>query len=285
MTQKMNVCVLAGMVLVVVGVSAVLAHFQMIYTPKAALTLEDSSKISLKLIFTHPFEAGHTMNMGMDAEGKIHKPRKFGVMTAKGEKIKHTDLRENLKEMEFTSLTNKGKGYELSRRLKGMGDFVFYCDPGPYYEKAEDAYLQQITKVIVNRGGAITCWDKPVGLAVEIIPLDRPYALWTGNVFRGIVMRKAGDKMVPVPNAEIEVEYMNHEIIGNGFAKNAKVKAPQDAFVTQVIKANKDGEFSYGIPKAGWWGFAALGAGGELKHQGKELSLDAVIWVHAQDMK
>ena len=187
--------------------------------------------------------------------------------------------------MKFTSLTNKGQSYELTYRLKGMGDFAFYCDPGPYYEKSEDVYIQHVTKVIVNRGGLATGWDKPLGLPVEIVPLDKPYALWTGNVFRGVVMRKEGDKMAAVPNAELEVEYMNHAIVGNSFAKKAKVEAPQDAFVTQTIRANKDGEFSYGIPRAGWWGFAALGAGGEVKHDGKELSLDAVIWVHAQDMK
>lgn len=33
------------------------------------------------------------------------------------------------------------------------------------------------------------------------------------------------------------------------------------------------------------WGFCALGAGGELEREGKELSLDAVIWIQAVDMK
>ncbi len=33
---------------------------------------------------------------------------------------------------------------------------------------------------------------------VEIIPLDKPYALWTGNVFRGVVTCKGE----PVPDAE-----------------------------------------------------------------------------------
>jgi cobalt/nickel transport protein len=51
------------------------------------------------------------------------------------------------------------------------------------------------------------------------------------------------------------------------------------------IKANKDGEFTFGIPKAGWWGFAALGVGPDSEYKGKELSQDAVIWVQAKDMK
>ena len=267
--------------LVLCASTSAFAHFQMIYTPKAALGEGDSSKIPLTLVFTHPFEAGHTMNMGADASGEIHPPKMFTV-TAKGEQ---TDLLGKLKPITFKSLTNEGQGYAMDYRLKGMGDFVFCLDPGPYYEASEDIYIQQVTKVVVNKGGAPTDWDAALGLPVEIVPLDKPYALWTGNVFRGVVMRKDGDKMVPVPYAEIEVEYMNHEVKDNAFVEEAKVEAPNDTLVTMGIKANKDGEFSFGIPKAGWWGFCALGAGGELQHDGKELSLDAVIWIQAVDMK
>jgi cobalt/nickel transport protein len=76
------------MMLMVLCASAAFAHFQMIYTPKAALGEEDASKIPLTLVFTHPFEAGHTMNMGMGADGKIQPPAMFAVVN-KGEK---TDL-------------------------------------------------------------------------------------------------------------------------------------------------------------------------------------------------
>lgn len=254
------------------------AHFQMIYTPKSAFTAEDPKKIDLKLIFTHPFEAGHTMDMGMDASGKSHPPKKFGVKT----KDQDVNLLDKIKAFEFTSLTNKGTGWELKDfEVKGMGDFIFYLDPGPYFEKSEDSYLQQITKVIVNRGGVPTIWHEPIGLPVEIVPLDKPYGLWTGNVFRGVVLKDGK----PVPNSEIEVEFLNHPIEKNAFGKKEFVKAPQDAFVTQTIFADAQGVFTYAMPRAGWWGFAAVGAGGEMKYEGKDLSLDAVIWVQTVDMK
>ena len=71
----------------------------------------------------------------------------------------------------------------------------------------------------------------------------------------------------------------------NAFDANAQVEAPQDAFVTMTIKADANGEFVFGIPRAGWWGFCALGVGPQKTHNGKELSQDAVIWVQARDMK
>jgi cobalt/nickel transport protein len=246
-----------------------MAHFQMIYTPESAL--EKADNIDLRLVFTHPFEAGHTMDMGS--------PDQFFVIR----RDKKKDLLGTLKPMTWTSLTNEGAAYETTYKLRGMGDNVFCLVPSPYLEKEEGCYIQQITKMIVNTGGFPTDWDSEVGLAAEIVPLDKPYALWTGNVFRGVV--KSEGK--PVPYAEIEVEYLNHEPLleKNAFDTTARVKAPQNAFVTMTIKANVNGEFSFGIPKAGWWGFCALGVGPEDSYREKELSQDAVIWVQARDMK
>ncbi|OPL12194.1 MAG: nickel transporter [delta proteobacterium ML8_D] len=250
-------------------------HFQMIYSPDS---VPKSKELNLKLVFTHPFEAGHTMDMGKDAKGEIHPPLAFGEMN----KGKKRDLLDTLKPIIFKSLTNEGKAYEADIGLKGIGDHVFYFVPAPYYEGSEDIYIQHCTKVIFNIAGAPTDWDQPVGdpLPVEIVPLDKPYALWTGNVFRGIVTCKGK----PVPYSQIEVEYLNHDVIGNAFAQEARVKAPHDALITMTIKADANGEFVFGIPKSGWWGFAALGAGGDLNYNGKELSQDAVIWVQTLDI-
>lgn len=265
--MKKRFFVLAGLALLTMAATAS-AHFQMIYTPESAL--EKAEAIDLKLVFTHPFEAGHTMDMGT--------PEQFFVVR----KAKKQDLLDTLKPIQWTSLTNSGAAYETSCKLRGMGDNVFCLVPAPYYEAEEEVYIQQISKMVVNTAGFPTDWDAEIGLAAEIVPLDKPYALWTGNVFRGIV--KSDGK--PVPYAEIEVEYLNHEPLMeyNAFAKTAAVTAPQNAFVTMTIKANVNGEFAFGIPKAGWWGFCALGVGPDTEHKGKELSQDAVIWVQARDM-
>ncbi len=244
------------------------AHFQMIYTPESALT--KGNTLDVKIVFTHPFEAGHTMDMS--------NVEKFVVL----HKGKVTDLKGSLKPLMWTSLTNTGKGYEAKVPLKGMGDFVLGLVPGPYFEESEGVWMQQCTKVVVNVAGLPTDWNEELGLPAEIVPLDKPYGLWTGNVFRGIV--KADGK--PVPFAEIEVEYLNHmpDMKANCFAKKAEVEAPQDCFVTQTIMADASGTFAYAVPRAGWWGFAALGVITE-EYKGAELGKDAVIWVQARDMK
>ncbi|ASM39200.1 MAG: DUF4198 domain-containing protein [Campylobacter sputorum] len=257
--------------------SSAFAHFQMVYTPESALEKPDN--IPLKIVFNHPFADEHTMDMGLNAKGEIKPVEDFFVIN----KEKKTDLKKDLKNITFKGNSNSGKGYESEYKARKMGDHVFVLTPAPYYEKNEDAYIQQITKMIVNVAGAPTDWDAELGLKAEIVPLTKPYSIWAGSTFSGIV--KGNGK--PIPFAEIEVEYLNYDvdIKKNEMGKKPHATAPQDSFVTLTIKADQDGKFTFGIPKAGWWGFAALGVGPDKKHDGKELSQDAVIWVQAKDMK
>lgn len=254
------------------------AHFQLIYTPQSAL--RTGQALTLDLVFTHPFEAGHTMSMG--------KPQEFYVVSQRGAaaKPRKTDLQQYLKPITWTSLTNSGDAFEaaLPREvLRSLGDYVFVLVPAPYLEPAEDKYIQQYTKMVLNVGGLPGNWAEPVGLPVEILPLDKPYANWTGGVFRGVVM--AAGK--PVPNAELEIAYMNHkpDPAAHRFAAQAEVTAPQDSFLNLGIRTNGSGEFTIGLPRAGWWGICALGVGVQDQFQGKPLSQDAVLWLQVTDMK
>ncbi len=252
------------------------AHFQMLYTPESAL--EKGTSIPIHLIFTHPFSDEHTMDMGLQEDQSIEPVKEFYVL----HKDKKTDLLETLKTIEFKGSHNSGQAYTTDFNAKRIGDYMFVLTPAPYYEANEDTYIQQITKMVVNVAGVPTNWDEELGLATEIVPLMKPYGIWAGSTFSGIV--KSNGK--PVPFAEIEVEYVNHDIDlkNNSTKKKGHVEAPQDSFVTIGIKADANGQFTYGIPKAGWWGFAALGTGPDTEYKGKELSQDAVIWIQAKKM-
>jgi len=245
-----------------------MAHFQINYTPNTAL--DKPQDIEMIQAFTHPFADEHTMDMaGVEEFYVINRGKK-------------TDLKESMKPITFKGNTNSGKGYAITYPAKRMGDHLFVLTPTPYFEPNEDAYIQQITKTIVNVAGMPTDWDEELGLKAEIVPLTKPYAIWEGGTFTGIV-KSNGEA---VPYAEIEVEYLNADIdMKKKKMKKLKYEAPQDSFVTMTIKANKDGEFTFGIPKAGFWGFAALGVGPDDEYNGKELSQDAVIWVEAKPMK
>ncbi|SDZ78194.1 cobalt/nickel transport protein [Desulfuromusa kysingii] len=269
--------VVLTLLLSVLWCSSSFAHFQMLYTPESAL--EKGTTIELREVFTHPFADEHTMNMGKQHDSKENSAVESFYVINKGKK---KDLLNSLKQITWKGHHNSGSAYKSQYKAQRMGDHLFVLQPAPYYEAGEDIYIQQITKMIVNVAGAPTDWDKELGLKAEIVPLTKPYSIWTGSTFSGIV--KSNGK--PVPFAEIEVEYLNRNVdLAANAMGPALVEAPQDSFVTIGIKADQDGKFTFGIPKAGWWGFCALGAGSDKEYKGKELSQDAVIWVQAKDMK
>lgn len=241
----------------------------MVYTPD--LLRDRGGEITLKMPFTHPAENGHVMT--------ADQPEQFFVV----KKGKKTELLDSVKKSEWTSNENTGPSYEANVKLRGLGDYVFIYQMAPYFEKSEEIYIQQITKSIVNVGGLPTDWNEDLGLKAEIVPLTKPYAIYEGGTFTGVV-RSEGK---PVPFAEIEVEYVNYvpDMKANAFAKESNIEIPADAFITMTIFADANGTFTFGIPKAGQWGFAALGVGPDKEYKGKELSQDAVIWVQAHPAK
>ena len=235
------------------------AHFQELIPSADILTPETGKTVTLSLVFTHPMADGPVMAMG--------EPVQFGVWV-NGEK---QDLKPLLKAQPRDGKT----AYEASYTVKGPGDYIFYLEPAAYWESAEGKYITHYTKVVVDAFGAEEGWDALVGFPVEIEPLVRPYGLWTGNAFRGVVKQDGK----PVPFAEVEVEYRN---------QGKAVAVPADPFITQVIKADASGVFTYVMPKAGWWSFAALIEGAPRKGpDGQEAGheLGALMWVRTVNMK
>ena len=235
------------------------AHFQVLKPSTDTVTETSGGKISLDLIFTHPMERGPVMQM--------ERPVRFGVKQAG----RITDLEPQL---QATTVDGK-QAWQASYEIKAPGDFVFFVEPRPYWEPGEEKMIVHYAKVVVDGFGGGEGWDAMIGLPVEIRPLARPYGLWTGNVFRGIVEKNGK----PAPFADVEVEWMN----------DGSITPPSDAFITQVIKADAGGGFSYAMPHAGWWGFAALVEGDKkIKNPaGKDVpvELGGLMWVRAVDMR
>ena len=240
----------ALLVFLIQGTSS--AHFGMVIPSDNMVMQDDSRQITVDLSFSHPFERN-----GME----LAKPQSFFV-----ERDGH---RENLLNKLVKTKILGHTAWKTLFTVKRPGVYTFCMIPKPYWEPAEDHYIQHCTKTIVAAFGSNEGWDKELGVKTEIVPLSKPYGLYAGNVFQGIV--KLNGKIVPF--STIEIEYDNE--------KN-DVKAPTDYMTTQTIKADKNGVFTYAAPAAGWWGFAALNTSDKkIMHNGepKEVELGAVLWV------
>ncbi len=238
------------------------AHLQMLIPSDDMVSTPSERLVRLNIKFWNPFE-GHGMS--------IDTPTRFGVHFAG----KNIDLRDKLQPHGFIDRGGKNRqGFVASYNITKPGDYIFYMEPKPYWEPSEQRYIIHYTKVVVDAFGQEKGWDDPVGLKTEIIPLTRPYGLYTNNVFQGIV--KLNGK--PEPFSRVEVEYYNED---------GQLKAPKDSMNTQVVKTDVNGVFTYAMPKAGWWGFAALHRDKKMmEHDGKRypVELGALMWVKTVDM-
>ena len=249
--------ILASIILnLLLGTGSALGHFGMIIPSDSMILQGDERTVTLTLSFSHPFEA-----QGMD----LMRPTKFAVFNTG----KNNNLLRSLKKTQIMGHAAWSAQYKVKR----PGVYIFYMQPQPYWAPAEDIFIVHYTKTVVTAFGDDEGWDAEIGLKTEIVPLSKPFGLYTGNVFQGIVKQNGN----PVPFATVEVEYYN---------KDGRVAAPTPYMITQTIKADKNGVFTYAAPKAGWWGFAALTrADFKLEHAGqkKDVELGAVIWVKFHD--
>jgi len=228
------------------------AHFGMVIPSQGIVEDKAKASLSLNVSFVHPMEM-----TGMD----MAKPLEFGVYAGE----EKTNLLAGLKEVKVLG----HKAWQGAYAVKKPGVYTFYTVPAPYWEPAEDKFIQHITKVVVPAFGDDEGWDTPLGLKTEIVPLTRPFGNYAGNIFTGKVLMDGK----PAANCDVEVEFYN---------KNGKYEAPNEYAVTQVVKTDGNGVFSFVAPWAGWWGFAALNDAAEtMKQDGKDkkIELGAVIWV------
>lgn len=229
------------------------AHFGMLIPSTDVVENPKEATLSLDFSFSHPMEM-----VGMP----LAKPATVNVI-ANG---KAEDITLSLKPAKIM----KHDAWQASYTIKKPGVYQFTMEPVPYWEPAEDCYIIHYTKTYVSAFGEEEGWDEPAGLKTEIVPLTRPFGNYAGNVFQGQVLLDGK----PVPGALVEVEYYN---------KDNKYVAPNDIMITQSVKADPNGIFTYAIPFAGWWGFAALNTAENTKdHNGaaKAVELGAILWTN-----
>lgn len=224
------------------------AHFLTFMSSTDNIFNQKQIKVNFDISFIHPFE-----QTGMVME----KPEVF--VNSKNNKL-------NL----IQTIKFNQKAWSSSYEIKTPGVYKFFVQPQPYFEPSEEKFIFHVPKLIISSFGLEDGWDEPIGLKYEIIPLIKPFGLYAGNLFQGKVLHDGK----AASNTEVEVELYNE----------FGLKAPTDSHITQVVKTDANGVFSFVMNHKGWWGFAALIEEGELKYtDGKNYPVEngALIWVKA----
>lgn len=228
-----------------------LAHFGMVIPSTPVVENQEQATVTVNVSFSHPMEmVGMTMT------------------NPKAVRIIVDDRSEDVGATLQPKIIMNRDAWTFQYTVQRPGVYAIVMEPEPYWEPAEDCFIIHYTKTYVAAFGEEEGWEEPVGLKTEIIPLTRPFGNYAGNVFQGQVLLDGA----PVPNAKVEVEYYN---------RDGTYTAPNEYMVAQVVKADANGIFTYGVPFAGWWGFAALNTAKEqIVRDGepKEVELGAILW-------
>ncbi len=224
------------------------AHFLTLIPQSDYIEDQNQSSLSFTMAFMHPFE-----QTGMT----LVKPEFYEAGNKKPLNLHSVQLLNH-------------QAWQSKLDIKKPGVYSFYVKPQPYFEKSEAKYISHVPKVMISAYGREDGWEEPLGLDYEIVPLTKPFGLYQGNLFQGKVLRHGK----AVSNVEVEVELYN----------TYGLKAPTSAHVTQVIKTNEDGVFSFVMNHKGWWGFAALIVEGEKVHDdGMMYPIEngSLLWIKA----
>lgn len=222
------------------------AHFLTFIPSSEYVPNPKKSIVNFDSMFIHPFE-----QTGMNME----KPE--GIFLGK----------EKLPLIQTEKFEHKA--WQTSYEFKRPGVYQFHVQPKAYFEPAEEKFIIHVPKLIISAFGLEDGWDEALGLKYEIVPLTKPFGLYSGNLFQGKVLHNGK----PASNVEVEVELYNE----------FGLKAPTDAHITQVVKTDDNGVFSFVMNHKGWWGFAALIEEGEKEHEGKMYPIEngALLWIKA----
>jgi len=224
------------------------AHFLTMIPATDNIIKTQESNLKIDTMFIHPFEqTGMTMKKPI---GIYVNNKKNALPLRQIKKLNHT-------------------AWSLNYKVKTPGVYKFFTIPRPYFEKNEQKFISHVPKVIISAYGLEKGWDEPLGLKYEIIPLSKPFALYSGNLFQGKVLHNGKAKA----NIEVEVELYNE----------FGLIAPTPSHITHTIKTNKEGIFSFVMNHKGWWGFAALIEEGQKKYKNKMYPVEngALLWIKA----
>ncbi len=231
--MKIRQALVAVVAMLALGWAAGVArgHFQVLIPSADVVEAGDDKTIRIDLEFTHPMEQGPVMEMGP--------PRA----------VRRTGGRRE---------TRPAAGPPATKNRKAKRPTPARCEPTrpaimcssssrrPTGSPPSEKMIVHYTKVVVGVMGAESGWDAMVGLARR----DRA----AGAALRP-VDRQQLSRHRP---AERQAGARSPRSKSNTTTRASGVRMPNDAFVTQVVKADAQGVFCYTMPRAGWWGFAAL---------------------------
>lgn len=219
---------------------------------------EKSLEVDMLMTLMYPFR-NQTVAMDM--------PQMFASLRFENgsDQPERRDLLGDVEEIRY--LGQKAWGANIA--LEKAGLYQFIMESRPWWDEAENHYLQQLVKVVLPVLGQGEGWNVPAGLGFEIVPLTRPFGFYAPAIFSG----RAQLSGKPLANIPVRMGRINIE------KKNVLTPWHEEL----CARTNQAGEFSFVLNQPGWWFCEAIIPGDPLKGpdgEMKPMEFGSVFWLY-----
>ncbi len=170
-------------------------------------------------------------------------------------------------------LVKNGKVSNIKYRSRRIGDTWVVAHVPMTWSKHDSTFTETTVRTVIHQGLS-RGWETPLGLPLEIVPLNQPYGLLPGDSFR-VELLLDGE---PLSDAKIYAEkYYNPPL---------QKPYPAEALLTRTSRTDRNGIANINLHSPGWWVLFTLQELDDMEKDGQSgvATLQDAVWVYVDEM-
>ncbi len=170
-------------------------------------------------------------------------------------------------------LQKNGNIFNIKYRSRRIGDTWIVAHVPMTWSKHDSTFTETTVRTVIHQGLS-RGWETPLGLPLEIVPLNQPYGLLPGDAFRLELLFEGK----PLTNAKIYAEKYHNPPL--------KKPYPSEVLLTRTSRTDRNGIASINLHSAGWWVLFALHELDDISKDDKSgvATLQDAVWVYVDEM-
>lgn len=170
-------------------------------------------------------------------------------------------------------LEKNGKVSTIKYRSRRIGDTWIVAHVPMTWSKHDSTFTETTVRTVIHQGLS-RGWETPLGLPLEIVPLNQPYGLLPGDSFRMELLHDGE----PLVGAKIYAEKY--------YEKPLQKPYPSESLLTRTSRTDANGIANINFHSAGWWVLFVLHELDEMEKDGQSgvATLQDAVWVYVDAM-
>ncbi len=169
-------------------------------------------------------------------------------------------------------LRKNGNIFNLKYRSRRIGDTWIVAHVPMTWSTHDSTFIETTVRTIIHQGLS-RGWETPLGLPLEIVPLNQPYGLLPGDSFRVELLHDGK----PLTDTKIYAEkYYNPPL---------QKPYPSAALLTRTSRTDRNGIANINLHSSGWWVLFTIQELDDMEKDGKSgvATLQDAVWVYVDE--